>query len=652
MSVAQHRSGTTHGLLSSVGLFTFLLTGLLLSGLGRAAVAEERPDVAGTAPQTGAPEGAPQMGAVPDAAGTAPQTGAPEVAPQMGAVPDAAASDAAASSERAAEPAARSADPPARVLRLSRMTGNVSVEPAGLEEFTAAEVNGVLTTGDRVYADPSAAAELASAGVAVRLGAGADVTVSAMTDTLAQFGVAAGSVHMRSYTLAPGTVLEVDSPEAAITVLQPGDLRVDVDPALHSTTIASISGQVQVDSPGGSQVLAPGGRIRLHGGDPSTVGAAYTEPLVPAEADSLDSFSDSRDDAQASGADAASAYVNPDTVGSEDLAANGSWDSSDFGPVWYPAVSAEWRPYCFGHWRYVAPWGWTWVGSEPWAFAPFHYGRWTEVGGRWGWIPGPRVVRPVYAPAMVVFAGGLQIGAALGIGVNAGVTAWFPLGPREPFFPWYTGSTLYRNRVNVSNIYNPDAAEVQGLYNQRAVSVYSGTPGAQHRFVNRGLATVAVSQSSFAAGDPVGSAALRLPAATLATGTLLLRPAVEPSRSMLLPQSPTALPPISARPGSVRLTSLIERGNVSGAGVASGGSGAITLFHRADPPVSRPVTASGHRTADPFVPGRAGLPAPESLRPATSSTVRQAGHAPVAGAAAAAHSAAAGPPAASTGSHH
>ena len=94
-------------------------------------------------------------------------------------------------------------------------------------------------------------------------------------------------------------------------------------------------------------------------------------------------------------------------------------------------------PYREGSWAYVAPWGWTWVDSAPWGFAPFHYGRWAEIGGRWGWVPGGAVgAPPVYAPALVTFLG---VGAVVGVGIGAALAAgrigWFPLGPREAFHP-------------------------------------------------------------------------------------------------------------------------------------------------------------------------------------------------------------------------
>ena len=504
-----------------------------------------------------------------------------------------------------AESAGAAGDPPSRVVRLSALQGNVSAEPAGVNSFSPAELNGVLTAGDRIYTDTAAEAELQTGGIAVRLGGGADLTVTAMTDTLGQFGLAAGTAHLRSFTLDPGTVLELDSPEAAVTVLGPGDVRVEVDPRAHTTTVTLLSGQVQVDGLGSSQVLSPGQAVRLHGGDLDGGQAAYAEPLAPAAPDALDGFSDARDSLYASGTDAASPYVNADTVGGADLAAYGGWDTSDLGPVWFPVVAVDWQPYRFGHWRWIAPWGWTWVGAEPWGFAPFHYGRWAFLNSRWGWIPGSPVVRPVYAPALVAFAGGAQFSASLGYAPGLGIAAWFPLGAREPYIPPYGGSTLYLNRVNASNLYNPNAAEVRGFYNQRAVNVFTGTPAANRVYANRLVGTVAVPQTSFAAGLGVNHASLHLDAAALAAAPLIAHPLVTPERSMLIPGAPRALPPVLERP--------VLAGIAAPAGNEPAGA---VLFHRAQPPATRPSFDQQREAMEGLEPGRPLTPAQlETLRP-------------------------------------
>lgn len=179
-----------------------------------------------------------------------------------------------------------SADPPSRVARLSLLQGNVSVEPASVNEFSPAELNYPLTSGDRLWADNGAEAELEAGQLAVRLGAATDLTVTAMTDTLAQFGLGQGSVHLRTFALDQGTTTELDTPNVAVTMLQPGDVRVDVDPNSNTTIVTLLSGEAEVDGNGLQQTLEPGQRVRLAGTDP--VSAQW---MQTAAGDGLDEFS-------------------------------------------------------------------------------------------------------------------------------------------------------------------------------------------------------------------------------------------------------------------------------------------------------------------------------------------------------------------------
>lgn len=425
-------------------------------------------------------------------------------------------------------------DPPSRVARLSIMDGSVSIEPASVNEFSPAEVNLPLTTGDRLWTDTGAVAELEAGQLAVRLGQSTDFTVTAMTDTLAQFGVAQGSVHLRAYALDPGTTTELDTQNVAVTVLAPGDVRVDVDPDGDSTVVTVFSGEVEIDGNGLQQTLRAGQRVKLVGTDP--VAAQW---LQGATSDGLDRFSAERDQAYESAEAAVQSYVNPDTVGAADLAQYGTWSNDeDYGQVWYPSgVAADWQPYCQGHWGWVAPWGWTWIESEPWGFAPFHYGRWAIAGGRWGWVPGPPVVHPVYSPGLVVFVNG-----------GNGITAWFPLGPHEPYAPWYHSTVLYRNRVNVSGMANRNAAQVRKQYRVADRDLYADPLGARQRFANRSAGIVAISQASFAQGRRASAARVRVQPDQLAGAAVLPHPLVSPERRMVAPGASRAIPPRQGRP--------------------------------------------------------------------------------------------------------
>ena len=101
-------------------------------------------------------------------------------------------------------------------------------------------------------------------------------------------------------------------------------------------------------------------------------------------------------------------YVSSDVYGARDLDRYGSWRVvPNYGSVWVPAgVATTWAPYTTGSWILDPYYGWTWVDTAPWGWAPYHYGRWVYVNGFWAWAPGPVVVRPAYAPALVAFYGG------------------------------------------------------------------------------------------------------------------------------------------------------------------------------------------------------------------------------------------------------
>ena len=137
-------------------------------------------------------------------------------------------------------------------------------------------------------------------------------------------------------------------------------------------------------------------------------------------------------------------YVTADIAGVEDLDQYGRWQQiPEYGWTWSPiSVEAGWAPYRAGRWIWQDPWGWTWVAAEPWGWAPYHYGRWVFYGSRWCWVPvGPPVQSVAYSPALVAFVGG-----------SGGYVGWFPLAPRDPFYPWWRrGPTVAVTNVTYVN---------------------------------------------------------------------------------------------------------------------------------------------------------------------------------------------------------
>ena len=168
--------------------------------------------------------------------------------------------------------------------------------------------------------------------------------------------------------------------------------------------------------------------------------------------------------------------------------------------------------------------GWTWIEAEPWGFCPFHFGRWVHIGVAWGWVPGPIPVAPIYSPAFVAFVGGS--GVSVSVGVNW--VGWFPLGPVEPFFPWYYHTDNYLRIINVTNIRN--VTNIENIIHVTNIN--------QVHYAYRSIATTAVPLDVFSRGLPVASHALRLPPAQLARAPIIPHPPVNPAATAAAPGRP------------------------------------------------------------------------------------------------------------------
>jgi len=425
-------------------------------------------------------------------------------------------------------------DPPNRVARLSYMDGAVSFEPAGENDWSQATLNYPLTTGDRLWADANARAELETGNVAIRMSQQTDLTATNLTDQLMQYGLAEGSVRVRVFELRSGHAIEIDTPSAAITIVQAGSYRIDTYPNQNMSLVTVNSGEVQVTGNGINQLVDGGQAVELNGSNP--VQLQWVEASGP---DSFDQWSAQRDQKYQSAQ--ARQYVSPEVPGYYDLDSYGSWSTvGEYGPVWYPAmVPVGWCPYRTGRWVWVEPWGWTWVGNEPWGFAPFHYGRWVQVGPRWGWIPGPVAVAPIYGPAFVAFVGGSAFSAGFGTG---GVAAWFPLGPREPFYPWYHHSPAYLQQINVTNVRNINITNITNVTNINNI---------HYQYQN--VATTAVSANAFRNSQPVMRNIVRVTPQQLSRAQVIPHPQINPTPRAIAAGENATRPPVAVqRPAIVQ----------------------------------------------------------------------------------------------------
>jgi hypothetical protein len=381
-------------------------------------------------------------------------------------------------------------DPPAQAGRLSYITGTVSFQPVGTDDWGQAFPNLPLGPGDRIVTDFDGQAEIQVGQTFVRVGPNADVSLIDSTPTGLYFGVAQGSVHVRAFGLWPGQSVVVNTPSGSVTEAMPGQFRVDVLPDEQAALFTGfgVGNTLFITGAGGFAQYVTGQALELVGSNP-----VIPQWMQPSEWDALDQWSHMRDDQI--GQSLSYRYVSPEVPGAYELDAAGTWmPGTPYGPIWFPNnVPGGWAPYHYGHWINHAPWGWVWVEDESWGYAPFHYGRWVSFNGRWGWVPGPPAAHPVWSPALVVFAGGVNVG-------GVGVSAWFPLGPGEPYRPWYPCSPHYIDVVNITNIVEAPRVHVQTTYvNINVVNVV---------YVNRTIAVTAMRHEDFAAGRPAHQASV------------------------------------------------------------------------------------------------------------------------------------------------
>src|SRR5271166_2184326 len=432
--------------------------------------------------------------------------------------------------------AADNDDPPGRVARIRYLQGSVSFQPAGESDWVSAVTNRPMTTGDQLWADADSRAEVQIGSAMIRMAANTGFSFLNLSDRTVQIQLTEGTLNLRVQRLGRDEVFEVDTPNQAFSVTQPGQYRVEAGADGNSSMVIVRQGQ--------GEVTGGGRTYNVHSGQSGTfTGTDSLDGYVSAAGnpDDFDNWGQSRD-RQYDGSQSAR-YVSRDVVGYEDLDNNGTWRSDPtYGNVWTPtSVQSGWVPYHNGHWVWIAPWGWTWVDDAPWGYAPFHYGRWVSIRGNWGWVPGPMNYQPVYAPALVAFIGGANFGVSVSVGgggYGGGDVGWFPLGPREVYVPGYNTSRGYVDRVNTSNT-NVSNTTVTNVYNNQVTNNNSNNV----TYVNRAVpgAVTAVPQNAFRSSAPVARAAVPVNEKQIAAAPVVTRAVVAPSRDSVLGTSaPTA----------------------------------------------------------------------------------------------------------------
>ena len=221
-------------------------------------------------------------------------------------------------------------DPPSRVARLNYVNGNVSMEPAGVDEWAPAEINRPFTIGDYLYADQGAAAELHLDVAVLRIGSQTSFGFLNLDDRTVQLKLTEGDMYIRVHNFGSDQVFEVDTPNAAVNLLRDGTYRFRVDSNGSMSFLVVRQGEAQVTGGGQAFTLNADNSATLTGTDQ----LAYDIEVAP-QPDQFDQWSEQRDAHEARLASAQ--YLPPTVIGYEDLDDHGTWQENDqYGAVWYP----------------------------------------------------------------------------------------------------------------------------------------------------------------------------------------------------------------------------------------------------------------------------------------------------------------------------
>jgi hypothetical protein len=432
-----------------------------------------------------------------------------------------------------------SGEPSGRVGRLAFVQGTVSFHDANRTDWQPATVNRPLSTGDAVWTEPNAHSEVSIAGTRVRLDGATQLDMATIDDQRTRLQIDQGRVDIKTFAYDARQPYDLVTPRGVATLQQQGDYYVEAGSTDDPTRLGVRAGAAQFQAPDGRVLAVRAGEVVEVTGD----GSSMELHTIQAPPPPMPQYWAGRDRVVAY--DQPPQYLSAGITGYEDLNYYGAWQNDPvYGQVWYVRdAPSGWAPYTTGRWDYQPVYGWTWVDEQPWGFAPYHYGRWAHRGERWFWVPPERSQPAVYAPALVAFVGGTELGLALGV-QNRAPVGWFPLGPREVYVPPYTANRDYYRRLNLAARVQDRELEDRWQRVQRHEAV------ADQNWANRRFATV-VPAEAFARSQPVERVALRVAPEKLAAAPVAAV-AVPPSPtvSMRALQAPANTPNPPPRPGT------------------------------------------------------------------------------------------------------
>ncbi len=280
------------------------------------------------------------------------------------------------------------ADSQVRIVRLSDVQGDVSIDRATGQGYERAIMNLPITQGVKVKTGNGRAELEFEDGSSVRLVPGTVIEVPQLS--LRDSGAKLSGVRIQEGTAyfnflgSKNDEFDISFVREKITLTQAAHIRVRVDDTMAE--VGAFKGNVEVEGPSGNVEVSKNHKavFDLTDQDKYKVARDFEEEPF----DAWDKQQDQYRDRYAS--NSYSSY-SPYAYGTSDLNYYGTFSNvPGYGTMWQPYFAgAGWDPFMSGAWAFTPGLGYGWVSGYPWGWTPYHYGSWMYVPMYgWMWQPG------------------------------------------------------------------------------------------------------------------------------------------------------------------------------------------------------------------------------------------------------------------------
>src|ERR1700733_15385800 len=184
----------------------------------------------------------------------------------------------------AATPGQQTSDPPDRAGWLSQINGTVSYHTQDQDQWTAAAMNYPVASGESLWTEPNASAQIMISSSRIALAGGTELDVGTLDSSGLQATLPQGEIYLHLVNLAQNETWSVQTPRGLVTFGGAGRYGVAAGDTQNPTTVTVLEGSAQVTGPGLSLQVAQGQTATITGTDTlhGSVGPAQLDAFLTA----------------------------------------------------------------------------------------------------------------------------------------------------------------------------------------------------------------------------------------------------------------------------------------------------------------------------------------------------------------------------------